>query len=421
MTSIITVLRLIAATGLGLPDFPDDSLAIRNPELWVVALPFKSQDWDKVDPVTAGDPNSLENNMAVQFYTGLRVGVDSLNQSGYNIQLMVVEHIESSNLYRIEIDGRYENIQPEAFLHWVDETSFGLERVAKIIGPFRGEASESLGQLSTQTLVINPVSRRVNTEGSSCLIVAAPDRSAELEQLAALAYHQSLAVPQSHTVVLDDGNPISIEFIQTYTLLGGDSSSIHRVAFSASDKNLPKQLIDSKYTRLVCLTDQLLVTANVLNKLRSIPEDQMELWMLSSQLSSTSLDANLLRRQPLVWVQAERLDYMNFTAFNRLLTKAARCTPGRWEWIGLDLAWLCSSLSMDGPTAFEGPRRVYTWRRNPLGGYANFAALGYRYDPAVGIQPLWLSSKDYSRPQTIESEDSEPMAEIDATTNEMEQ
>ncbi len=59
---------------------------------------------------------TMKNRMAVQFYTGLRAGVDSLNRSGFDIQLVLAEHVEASNTYRVERNGFLVSYSPEVFM-----------------------------------------------------------------------------------------------------------------------------------------------------------------------------------------------------------------------------------------------------------------------------------------------------------------
>ncbi|HAB35951.1 MAG TPA: hypothetical protein DCE58_05035 [Cryomorphaceae bacterium] len=125
-------------------------------------------------------------------------------------------------------------------------------------------------------------------------------------------------------------------------------------------------------------------------------------------LSSSALDAQLLMRQPLVWSQVERLDYIQFRRLDALLFDAAQTTPGRWEWLGLDMAWFAAYMDAVTPSAFEGPRRMYLWKHVPGGGYYNQSALIYRYDRKNGVQAQWTPSVDYAQeielPEALEDE-----------------
>ncbi len=113
-------------------------------------------------------------------------------------------------------------------------------------------------------------------------------------------------------------------------------------------------------------------------------------------LSSSALDAQLLMRQPLVWSQVERLDYIQFHRLDALLFNAAQTTPGRWEWLGLDMAWFAAYMNEVVPNAFEGPRRIYLWKHEEGSGYYNQSALIYRYDRKNGVQAQWTPSVDYA-------------------------
>ncbi len=86
--------------------------SIKKPRLWAVAIPFDLiLDTSSVDSLTENLVfNNSQNNwiasnkMASEFYTGFRAAVDTLNTSGANIKLIVVDHNEKENTYRIQDD-----------------------------------------------------------------------------------------------------------------------------------------------------------------------------------------------------------------------------------------------------------------------------------------------------------------------------
>ena len=270
----------------------------------------------------------------------------------------------------------------------------GKDSTFKIIGPFRGQSSELLADLSWGIPIVNPLSRSVNTVGRPYLIAAAPDRNAEIRQLARWAFHQKVVDPTSQTVILNDGGQNIDLFMQAYLENWGDSSDIVLHPFS-TDGTISRSIVGNKQTRIVSLSDKVLVTAKILNQLRTFPHDKTELWVLGSLLTSTSLDANQLMRQPLVWTQIERLDYPSFQRLNRLLLNSTGCTPGRWEWLGLDMAFLSASMPYGKPVAFEGPKRVYSWSHSTDDGFVNTSALIYAYDSESGVVPMWFPWVDY--------------------------
>jgi hypothetical protein len=376
-----------------------DSLEATIPQTWIVALPFESGD-SEVENTWETSALVFNNPMAIQFYAGLRAGVDSLNEAGEQIQLVLVEHVESNNTYRVEQGGNILALNSESFMAWAQMLA-GKDSTFKIIGPFRGQSSELLADLSWGIPIINPLSRSVNTVGRPYLIAAAPDRNAEIRQLARWAFHEKIADPTSQTVLLNDGAQNIELFMQAYLENWGDSSDIVLHPFS-TDGTISRSIVGNKQTRIVSLSDKVLVTAKILNQLRSFPHERTELWVLGSLLTSTSLDANQLMRQPLVWAQIERLDYPSFQRLNRLLLSSTGCTPGRWEWLGLDMAFLCASMPYGKPVAFEGPKRVYSWSHSTDDGFVNTSALIYAYDKELGVIPMWLPWVDYvGKPEEV--------------------
>ena len=364
-------------------------------QTWIVALPFEVS-VDSANALTFDAPTyTMKNRMAVQFYTGLRAGVDSLNRSGFDIQLVLAEHVEASNTYRLESNGFMVSYSPEVFMAHLDRQALCKGGECKIIGPFRGDASEMLAALSTGIPVINPVSRKVDVTAKPYLIAAASHRTAEITRLAERAVAAQKMAPKSRTVLLMDGTSNDAAFLEAYAAAGGNTSDIVQKNYQGS-ATLDASASAGVFTRIISLSDKVLVTARILNQLRPFEAAKTEFWTLGNVLSSSALDAQLLMRQPLVWSQVERLDYIQFRRLDALLFTAAQTTPGRWEWLGLDLAWFAAYMNSATPNAFEGPRRMYVWKHVPGGGYYNQSALIYRYDRKNGVQAQWTPSVDYA-------------------------
>jgi len=201
--------------------------------------------------------------------------------------------------------------------------------------------------------------------------------------------------PKSRTVLLMDGTSNDAAFLEAYAAAGGNTADIVQKNYQGS-ATLDASASAGIFTRIISLSDKVLVTARILNQLRPFEAAKTEFWTLGNVLSSSALDAQLLMRQPLVWSQVERLDYIQFRRLDALLFKAAQTTPGRWEWLGLDMAWFSAYMDSATPNAFEGPRRMYLWKHVPGGGYFNQSALIYRYDRKNGVQAQWTPSVDYA-------------------------
>jgi len=396
VTSAVQAQVILADTALTIPR-----------QTWIVALPFEA-DVDSTDGMTFDAPNyTLKNRMAVQFYTGLRAGVDSLNRSGFDIQLVLAEHVEATNSYRMEANGFLTSYSPEAFMAFLNRQALCQAGECKIIGPFRGDASETLAALSSGIPVINPVSRKVDVTGKPYLIAAASHRTAEINRLAERAAAAQKMAPKSRTVLLMDGSANDAAFLEAYEAAGGNKTDIIQNNYQGS-ASLDASASAGVFTRIISLSDKVLVTARILNQLRGFEAAKTEFWTLGNVLSSSALDAQLLMRQPLVWSQVERLDYIQFRRLDALLFDAAQTTPGRWEWLGLDMAWFAAYMDAVTPSAFEGPRRMYLWKHVPGGGYYNQSALIYRYDRKNGVQAQWTPSVDYAQeielPEALEDE-----------------
>ena len=404
-TLFFTALLAVTSAVQGQVLLADSALTIPR-QTWIVALPFELA-VDSTEAFAFEAPRlTMNNRMAVQFYTGLRAGVDSLNRAGFDIQLVLAEHVEATNTFRMEVNGFLVTYTPEAFMSQISRQALCKMGECKIIGPFRGEASEVLASLSQGVPVINPVSRKVDVEGKPYLIAAASMRTAEISRLAERAVAAQKMAPQSRTVLLLDGSANDAAFLEAYTAAGGNTSDLIQRNYQGA-ATLDASASVGVFTRIISLSDKVLVTARILNQMRPFEAAKTEFWTLGNVLSSSALDAQLLMRQPLVWSQVERLDYMQFRRFDALLFKAAQTTPGRWEWLGLDMAWFSAYMDSEVPHAFEGPRRMYQWKHVPGGGYYNHAALIYRYDRKNGVQAQWTPSMDYGTEVDL-SEDEEP-------------
>ena len=394
-TLFFTALLAVTTAVQGQVLLADSALTIPR-QTWIVALPFEVT-MDSASALNFDLPATytMKNRMAVQFYTGLRAGVDSLNRSGFDIQLALVEHVEATNTYRLEANGFLVSYSPEVFMSHLNRQALCQNGECKIIGPFRGDASESLAALSNGIPVINPVSRKVDVTGKPYLIAAASHRTAEITRLAERAVAAQKMAPKSRTVLLLDGTSNDAAFLEAYAAAGGNTAEIVQKNYQGS-ATLDASAAVGVFTRIISLSDKVLVTARILNQLRPFEAAKTEFWTLGNVLSSSALDAQLLMRQPLVWSQVERLDYIQFRRLDALLFDAAQTTPGRWEWLGLDMAWFSAYMDSATPNAFEGPRRMYLWKHVPGGGYFNQSALIYRYDRKNGVQAQWTPSVDYA-------------------------
>ncbi|MGA1777852.1 MAG: hypothetical protein ACO39W_03625 [Schleiferiaceae bacterium] len=392
-TLFFTALLAVTTAVQGQVLLADSALTIPR-QTWIVALPFELG-VDSAETFSFESPQwTMNNRMAVQFYSGLRAGVDSLNRAGFEIQLVLAEHVEATNTYRMEVNGLLQSYTPEAFMARINRQALCQNGECKIIGPFRGDASEVLASLSQGVPVINPVSRKVDVEGKPYLIAAASMRTAEISRLAERAVAAQKMAPNSRTILLLDGSANDVAFLEAYTAVGGNTADLIIRNYQGA-ATLDASASVGVFTRIISLSDKVLVTARILNQLRPFEPAKTEFWTLGNVLSSSALDAQLLMRQPLVWSQVERLDYIQFRRLDALLFEAAKTTPGRWEWLGLDMAWFSAYMPDLVPNAFEGPRRMYQWKHIPGGGYYNQSALIYRYDRKNGVQAQWTPSMDY--------------------------
>ncbi|NQW26094.1 MAG: hypothetical protein HQ473_07000 [Cryomorphaceae bacterium] len=396
------LLALLFSIGLKGQVEPIQDSSIASTRIWVVALPFSlAQDSVKI----LGDEAYVAHNrMATQFYTGFRAGVDSLNEAGAHIELVLVAHDEYNDTYLWQRSGDGSG----DFLQAYDVSSFmqKCEQIGaeKIIGPFRGSSSERLSEESTTIPVINPVSRTIEVGNRPWLWAAASERMAEVQVLGQRAAVAKSRAPQSKTILLQDASGSDEAFLDAYVQAGGKSTDLILLDPTIPGFSFTLYHASSNFIRVVSLSEKVLTTAKILSTMRGFDAKRVEFWTVGQSITSSALDAQLLMRQPVVWAQVERLDYIQFKTLDALLYAEAKTTPGRWEWLGLDMAWFAHYALDHKPLAFEGPRRVYLWHHPEKGGYVNHAALVFRYDQKGGIQPQWTPSVDYAVDEMIGSE-----------------
>ena len=300
-TLFFTALLAVTTAVQGQVLLADSALTIPR-QTWIVALPFELG-VDSAETFSFESPQwTMNNRMAVQFYSGLRAGVDSLNRAGFEIQLVLAEHVEATNTYRMEVNGLLQSYTPEAFMARINRQALCQNGECKIIGPFRGDASEVLASLSQGVPVINPVSRKVDVEGKPYLIAAASMRTAEISRLAERAVAAQKMAPNSRTILLLDGSANDAAFLEAYTAVGGNTADLIKRNYQGG-ATLDASASVGVFTRIISLSDKVLVTARILNQLRPFEPAKTEFWTLGNVLSSSALDAQLLMRQPLVWSQ----------------------------------------------------------------------------------------------------------------------
>jgi hypothetical protein len=379
--------------------------------VWALALPFNmvldNSAQDTASHEFRGSPPRkwiIKNKMATKFYSGFRSAVDSMNKLGQNIQLLLVDHNEKNNSYRIQ-DDPFNSIYEYSATDFMDICN--RLSVEKIIGPFRSEASEILAKESIGIPVINPVSRAVNVKDNPMLIAAAPSRKSESCALGKRAAMDRQNNDSSITVLLLTQSSIRMKldssFLESYTSTG--RGAIEVVALELSDQIDFNELVSrgpkDMLIRYVLLDNSVLTAAKLLSAFRIRDPELTEFWSMGSVLKSNSLDSYLLLRQPIVWAQTERADYIKLNQIYNSIQRVSRLSPGRWEWLGYDMAWYASYMKGNIPMAYAGPRRLYVWSHLKGHGYINESALLFRFDH-TGVRPL-DRLEPFNRPQEIDS------------------
>ncbi len=363
--------------------------SLLKPRLWALALPMN----------LTSDTNSYQgldikwianNKMATKFYSGFRVAVDSMNRANQNIQLFLVEHDEINNVYRVQDDpySLLYTYSPKEFMDICNR--LGVE---KIIGPFRSRASEILSTHSIKIPVINPVSRVVNVLGNPLLVAAAPSRVSEAKALGRRAAIDKGNNDSSITVLLLTESSVKMKlhssFIGSYGSVGRDVTEviIQEIIPESDFIDLSSRGPKNKLIRYVFLDNDVLMAAQLLTSFRARDANLTEFWTLGSVLKSSALDSYLLLRQPIVWAQTERADYIRLENIYNTIKRVSKMPPSRWEWLGYDMAWYASYMRSAIPMAFVGPRRLYVWSHNEADGYVNESALMFKFDK-LGVRVL---------------------------------
>ena len=345
---------------------------------WALVLPFQIQ-----NDSTGANPQR----MATEFYFGFKAAMDSVKYSGDPITLDIYDFDETSGqVVSLEADGLRRYQSPKEFMQ-----SQEGQVLRYVIGPFRAEDSEALAlHANPSTYVINPVSRDISVSGLPQLIASAPKRYLESESLGRLAARDFSSRPNSRTVLFDLGDKNSQlqrrAFFKGFSQFGGDSTKV-QIWDGRPNANLVERVgrDDLVSTRFVLLDDKVLSAARILQGLRQRPASQTEFWTVSNTVNSPSLDAFLLLRQPIVWVQTDRLEFATYDAVDEQIHQALGDSKSRWAWLGYDTALM---LLANEPGRYTGPRRSYDWGSEPQGGAYNKAVELYRYDPKVGVNSV---------------------------------
>ncbi|MFZ9206025.1 MAG: hypothetical protein ACO22D_01415 [Schleiferiaceae bacterium] len=353
----------------------------QTPARWALVLPFQ------VQPDTSG--GKVSQRMALEFYAGFKAALDSAAGADGGVVLDLYDFDEATGaVVERELGGLSHSYSPKDFMELQ-----GQRGVRFVVGPFRGQDSEALARhAAPSTFVVNPVSRDVSVQNLPQMMAAAPPRFTESEALGRLAARDAKARPNSRTVVFDLGDKNSAlqrkAFYSGFAANGGDTTKIQswdgRPTANLAERVGREDLIA---TRFVLLDDKVLSAARILQGLRQRPASQTELWTVSTTVNSPSLDAFLLLRQPIIWVQTDRLEFAAYDAVDAQISQALGESRSRWAWLGYDTALM---LLANEPDGFTGPRRRYEWSATPSSGLVNRAVELYRYDPKVGVNPISL-------------------------------
>ena len=379
----------------GQKDSSDLSLRY-NKQTWVLALPFDVEVDSVIGNWELSIGSRMRNTMSVQFYTGIRAGVDSLSKLGMDVRLVLVEHMEDDDLYRMQdVQGNLVVLSASEFIRECTVRFTDSINSCKIIGPFRGESSKELSIHSKTIQIINPVSRDLDVAGAKMLVAAAPGRGAEFFSLAYSAVTYKRVRPEVKFLLIDDSN--AEVFVRWYELAGGNTSDVQIVELNSLSGKLPRSK-NSEYHCVISLKPDVLRIAKVLQQTRHTNPRMLELWVAGNEFNHSGIDALQLLKQPLVWAQSEALvDGLSQELGDLVSTLNHREVP-RWELIGIDMTFLLANFQ-GGLSNFQGPYRSYAWYQpSQTDGALNMGAVLYRYEKELGFVKHWCPQHNETIP-----------------------
>ncbi len=318
--------------------------------------------------------------MGFEFYSGLKLAMDSLTSYGLDIEVSVYDTRNDLN--------RVRSITAEI----VDEGDFDL-----VIGPLYSANAEEMARYAPEQWIVSPLSRRVNNQNRMHLVQAAAPISEE--HLALANWVNEYAAEANLIFVRRDGEDEDRRvqgFLQH--LEASEERNVEQMIMGEdmfNTWNVRSSLAAGKMDVFVVLDDDPVLMASFVNSAASIGDTNIALLTTSRLLRMNTLELEKLNRLNVYMSDAEYIDY-SLEGTNLFLAKyreQMKTEPARFAFHGYDIGmYFLPIFALEyGPDAYpwmqgDGISKAYFFQDSPAHGPTNSGTVMLKLEDFVWVR-----------------------------------
>jgi ABC-type branched-subunit amino acid transport system substrate-binding protein/LysM repeat protein len=304
----------------------EEKKPVKNSYKIAIMLPFylnknKELEEDELSYETETVYESSE--IAIKFYEGLLMAIDSLKKSGFNAQLFVYETgNDSASVQKI--------------IHKAEFKEFDL-----IIGPFFPSNIVMVADSAKKynIPVVSPLSNSDLLLTRDNIIKATPSKNSELQLLAS---YIDTAFANQNVIILHNDKAEEKKMIAEYKQKCLDSLKVKAIHYYSSKSGIDYFLNDEKKNVIILFSTQEDFVTNVITKLNARRNDyDIHLISLSSFEKLKNLEVQYLQNLNYGYTTPYFVDYNNdkVLEFVRNFLTLYKTEPDKYAFIGFDLAY----------------------------------------------------------------------------------
>lgn len=312
------------------------SPSIEMPKLrFAVVLPFFLQDTD-----STGNNDVKKSEMAVQFYTGFKLAMDTLAKLGFDITLDVYDSENSVNT-TAEVKNKI------------------ASNVDAVIGPLYSKNAEFLAEKMPNTLIVSPMSKALNNGSVPNLMNCVPDLQSEFLAIA----NQIIGYgPKCNVIFVNidtTHNQEAVKFITQKINL--PESNVKTVWVKKSNygaaKDLNTYMVPGAMNVFVVIDQSTAFVTHMLNKARSYKEDNFVLLGTSKIWDIQTIESKYLNRTNFIGFAPDFVDYTDTLTQKFILAFRAETStdPSKFGFYGYDTGLYFAQVLAARKSGLIGP------------------------------------------------------------------
>lgn len=304
-----------------------------------LVLPFSLNYLDSV--YQSGEKPSEFDVMALEFYAGFKIAVDSLSKEGHTISVEVYDSEKNQNLVKSELATKIRKSSPDL-----------------VIGPLYSKNAQVLANelAKDSIMVVSPLSKKLQNQKLPNLVNCISQEEAEIS---GIAKYLNSADSASQIILVHIDNPANRNKVrQLKARILPQVYSIKEVWLSSELPNsgyFNKYLNKEVVNRFVSVDENQSLLATLIGQLHSMAKDSVQLISNSEIMSMKTIDYKYLNQSRFVCTNHFFIDY-DFIDTKVFLNKYRRETntdPSKFSISGFDVAYYFISTISKRPLSWE--------------------------------------------------------------------